>query len=270
MKRKLPYRCLAAIPAFQESSVPKIAQALLNEVDYVLVIDDGSEEPIHVKSPLRFCRHNTNRGYGDAVNTAINYARLEKFDALILVDGDGQHDINYVSKLLTILDKYDVAVGNRLHHTSAQIGSPQPVERLEANDFMRAALQRIHPEFHLHDFFSGFLAFRLKALPHYLDLRGSRYASPARMWPCLAGAGLSISEIAIPCIYFDSGNNFLRQYKSMEALGHHIIEEFTESSVRYLGMSRESVLDILQEELSMGFYESIRSWIEPACIRDRK
>ena len=247
-----------------------IAQALLKEVDCVLVVDDGSPEPLQIQPPVRLCRHFENRGYGDAVHTAMAFARSEKFDALILVDGDGQHDIRYVQQLLKQLDGCDVAVGNRMHHNSTHVGLPQPVERREANDFMRAAFKRVHPQSQLNDFFSGFLAFRLKALPRNMDLRGSLYASPARMWPCLAGAGLSIAEIAIPCIYLSSNNNFYRQYASMEELGHHIVDEFTESSVRYLGKSRESVLIALIEELRTGCYESVRSWFEPACMRVRR
>jgi glycosyltransferase involved in cell wall biosynthesis len=235
-----------------------------------LVIDDGSLDPPQVKPPVRLCRHFENRGYGDAVNTAITFARTEQFDALVLVDGDGQHDIRYVPQLLALLDDSDVGVGNRLHHNSTQVGLPQPVERREANDFMCAVFNRVYPQFQLNDFFSGFLAFRVKAIPHYMDLRGSLYASPARMWPCLVGAGLSISEIAIPCIYLSPNNNFSRQYASMEDLGRHIVDEFIESSVRYLGKSKESILYALLEELRTGYYESIRSWLEPACMRCRR
>jgi dolichol-phosphate mannosyltransferase len=258
---------LAAVPVFNEPCTSPIIQALLEKVDCVLVVDDGSIEPIKVQPPVHLCRHSDNRGYGDAVNTAITFARMEQFDALVLVDGDGQHDIRYVQQILALLDNYDVAVGNRFHKNSKEIGLPQPIERREANDFMCAVFNRVYPIFQINDFFSGFLAFRLDAIPHYMDLRGSRYASPARMWPCLVGAGLRISEITIPCIYLSQNNNFLRQYSSMEDLGYHIIKEFIDSSIRHIGKPKEKILSSLFKELETGKYESIKSWLEPAFIR---
>jgi hypothetical protein len=83
------------------------------------------------------------------------------------------------------------------------------------------------------------------------------------MWPCLVGAGHRISEIAIPRIYLSQVNNFLLQYSSMEDLGHHIINEFIDSSIRHLGKFRESILSSLSEELETGKYESIKNWLEP-------
>lgn len=160
-----------------------------------------------------------------------------------------------------------LSANNRFHKNSKEIGLPQPIERREANDFMCAVFNRVYPIFQINDFFSGFLAFRLDAIPHYMDLRGSRYASPARMWPCLVGAGLRISEIAIPCIYLSQNNNFLRQYSSMEDLGYHIIKEFIDSSIRHIGKPKEKILSSLFKELETGKYESTKSWLEPAFIR---
>jgi glycosyltransferase involved in cell wall biosynthesis len=148
MNRKSLQRYLAAVPVFNEPCTLPIIQALLEEVDCVLVVDDGSKEPIKVQPPVHLCRHSDNRGYGDAVNTAITFARIEEFDALVLVDGDGQHDIRYVSQIFALLDNYDMAVGNRVHHNSKEIGLPQPIERRKANDFMCAVFNRVYPTLH--------------------------------------------------------------------------------------------------------------------------
>ena len=257
------HRCLAAIPAFDETRAPLIAATLLRDVADVVIIDDGSRVPIEAESPVRVHRYKENRGYGDAVQIAITIARKEHFDSLILVDGDGQHDLTYVTPLLERLKSSDIALGNRLHPHSPVRGLTQPPERRQANDFFRRSFRRLHNQLHLGDFFSGFIAFRVNAIPMQLDLRGTRYASPARMWPCLAGAQLRVSEIPIPCIYLNESNNFVLQYGSMSDLGNHLVDEISASSQRFLGISRKTVLTALEDELATGRYESILPWINP-------
>jgi hypothetical protein len=181
-----------------------------------------------------------------------------------MVDGDGQHDLGYVVPLLRLLTTCDVALGNRLHPASAQIGMIQPIERRQANDLLRAALFRLHPPLALGDFFSGFLGFRVKSIPTSLDLRGTGYASPARMWPCLAGAGVRIAELPTPRIYYTESNTFARHYRTMQDLANHIVKEFVSSTVRHLGVPGEVVLETLRVELQRGHYAAILSWFASA------
>jgi len=255
-------RSIAAIPAADEPEALHVAHALTSLVTAVVVIDDGSATPLFSEPPIHVERFSHNRGYGDVVDHAISYARFHDFDTLLFVDGDGQHDVQYVAPLLECLQSADVAVGNRLHPTSPQVGVEQPAERRQANDLFRALLRTAHPSFALGDFFCGFIAFRVDKIPSELDLKGSRYASPARMWPCLLGARLRCAEIPVPRIYWSAGEKFTRQYPNLPSLGEHLFDELATACERFLNQPRIRMENALRGELESGGYEAIRPWFQ--------
>lgn len=55
------------------------------------------------------------KGKGAAIKTALKYATEGEFDALVLLDGDGQHDPNQIPLLIQLLqdDTADVVIGFR-------------------------------------------------------------------------------------------------------------------------------------------------------------
>lgn len=251
---------MAVVPAFNEPRATAVAASLAGMVDRVVVLDDGSTPPLAAPGGLHVHRHAENRGYGDAVQSALDLARAECFEALVLVDGDGQHAVRFVPPLLVLLEKHPVALGNRLDPASPEVGVPQPPERRQANDIFRVVFRRLAPGFGVSDFFSGFVAFRVTAVPATLDLRGTRYASPARMWPCLAGAGLGVAELPIPRNYWSANNNFVRQYASMRALAEQLVAEFAAACELHLGIPCAATEAALREELNSGRYPAIREW----------
>lgn len=71
----------------------------------ILVIDDGSQDQTSERAhaaangqiPLRVIRHDPNRGYGGALTTGFNAAKL---DAVWLMDSDGQFDPDEIALFL--------------------------------------------------------------------------------------------------------------------------------------------------------------------------
>lgn len=62
---------------------------------HVLVVDDGSDEPVAAlleDLPIRVIRHETNLGKGRAIRTAADAAHRLGLTHLITIDADGQHD----------------------------------------------------------------------------------------------------------------------------------------------------------------------------------
>ena len=59
--------------------------------------------------------HGVNKGKGSAVRTSLGYAAEHGFDALVLLDGDGQHDPGEIPGLLEPLsnDAADIVIGFR-------------------------------------------------------------------------------------------------------------------------------------------------------------
>ena len=121
MKKKV----LLIIPAYnEEKNILKTWESILeynkkNNTHYeVMVINDGSTdttEEILVKHEIPHIRLLTNLGIGGAVQTGYKYAYEHDYDFAIQYDGDGQHDVRYIEKLLKELEQKDVdmVIGSR-------------------------------------------------------------------------------------------------------------------------------------------------------------
>ena len=112
-------KILAAIPCYNESlAIGSVILKASRYVDEVLVVDDGSIDDtvaIATAAGATVVAHECNRGKGRAVKNALRYAVGHSFDALVLLDGDGQHDPNEIPQLLVPLinDAADIVIGFR-------------------------------------------------------------------------------------------------------------------------------------------------------------
>jgi len=85
----------------------------------VVAIDDGSKDKtaavvtaLHKKDAhIRLVSHKVNAGYGAAVKTGFANAKM---DWIFFTDGDGQFDVNEISKLLAHTKDHDLVVGYRI------------------------------------------------------------------------------------------------------------------------------------------------------------
>ena len=117
----------AVLPAFNEEanleqSVGRTAQALaLHARTFeIIVVDDGSRdhsaallERLQAAQPnLRVVRHPVNRGYGAAVRSGFDAARLPW---VFLMDADNQFDPAEVALLLARAAEADIVAGYRRH-----------------------------------------------------------------------------------------------------------------------------------------------------------
>jgi glycosyltransferase involved in cell wall biosynthesis len=84
----------------------------------VLVVDDGSDDATAALARAAgavVLRHACNLGIGAAVQSGFLYAIARGYDAVVRVDGDGQHDPGFIPVLLDELahDRADIIVGSR-------------------------------------------------------------------------------------------------------------------------------------------------------------
>ena len=107
------------VPAYNEASrLADVVQSAQKYVHEIIVVDDGSTDDTYevaTAQGVKVVRHMENCGSGAATMTGIFAARMIKADAIILIDGDGQHDANDIPRLLEpILDKKaDIVFANR-------------------------------------------------------------------------------------------------------------------------------------------------------------
>src|SRR5512134_2491671 len=115
-----PPRILVVLPAYQEErSIGGLVRSLRERFPYdVLVVNDGSTDrtadtareagAIVLDLPC-------NLGIGGAVQTAFLFARDRGYNAVVRIDGDGQHEVEDVSTVLEpiLAGRADAAIGSR-------------------------------------------------------------------------------------------------------------------------------------------------------------
>ena len=115
------YKVLLIIPAYNEAeNIEKVINNIVQnypQYDYVIV-NDGSRddtEEICLKNHYQVLNLPLNLGIGGAVQTGYRYALKNHYDIAIQIDGDGQHDIAYVEKLIEpiISGRADITIGSR-------------------------------------------------------------------------------------------------------------------------------------------------------------
>lgn len=108
------------IPAFnEEENIASVIAGIKNQIDAdVIVIDDGSKDTTAEKAMeagVFLIRHPFNMGYGVSLQTGYKYAAKKKYDFLLQMDGDRQHDPKYIPELFNQVEsgKCDVVIGSR-------------------------------------------------------------------------------------------------------------------------------------------------------------
>lgn len=114
-------KILLIIPAYnEEENILKTIEEIRNsdiDVDYI-VINDGSTdgtEKILRDNNINHIKLVHNLGIGGAVQTGYKYALFNNYDIAIQYDGDGQHDIYYVPKIIQPLidEQANMTIGSR-------------------------------------------------------------------------------------------------------------------------------------------------------------
>lgn len=118
-------KAFVLIPAYNEAArIGGVIQGVKERYPSleVVVIDDGSGDDTRkrgIEAGARVISHPYNLGYGVALQTGYKYALREGYEALVQIDGDGQHDPAYIRVLLDKIQKgdTDLAIGSRFLDT---------------------------------------------------------------------------------------------------------------------------------------------------------
>lgn len=116
-------RACAIIPAFNdESSISRVVQETTQHVDHVLVVDDGSMDDTALAaeaSGAYVIKIPVNRGKGYALKVGFRYAIVHKFDIVITLDADLQHNPVEIPKFIQhyLSHGTKIVIGNRMSNS---------------------------------------------------------------------------------------------------------------------------------------------------------
>ncbi len=113
-------RVLAVIPSYNvEKTIGNVLEGIKNIVDGIIVVNDGSSDStrkIAEDRKVKIVDHFRNMGLGFALRTGFKEAIDSDFDAVITIDGDGQHGIEDIANIVKIYKEkgIPVIIGSRL------------------------------------------------------------------------------------------------------------------------------------------------------------
>ncbi|MEM6690449.1 MAG: glycosyltransferase family 2 protein [Planctomycetota bacterium] len=223
-------RWLAALPVYNEVNyLDGILDQVLHYNADVLVVDDGSQdgtaEKLAERDDIHVVQHPANRGYGAALQSIFEFSIRNRFDGVVTLDCDGQHQPKRIPMFISAARNADIVSGSRYLKIHEGDDAPPP-ERMFINRQITAELNH-RLGFGLTDAFCGFKAYRTSALEQ-LDITDDGYAMPLQLWVQAAAADLSVMEIPVPLIYLDLERSFggsLDHSQTRLAYYHRVLDE---------------------------------------------
>ncbi|MBX3390797.1 MAG: glycosyltransferase family 2 protein [Phycisphaeraceae bacterium] len=256
-------RTLVAIPVYNESRhIRAVLDRVLEHAGNVLVVDDGSTDDsasLLASLPVDVIRHCVNRGYGRSLIDAFRFAASERYDWVITMDSDEQHEPERLPEFFDAIERNDADIvsGSRyLRESTPEALAMAPGDRRRINRLMTEEINKLLSRrlgMTLTDSFCGFKAHRVSAMSR-LELSEDGYAFPMQLWARAAAHGLRVRELPVDLIYNDPNRTFgetlndpevrLRHYREVLhreiALGgdriRHHRAEITPAPCRHAGL----------------------------------
>ncbi len=188
------------IPTYNEAkSIACLIQRIRQQELGVVVIDDGSQDntsSIAKDNGAIVLRNETNEGKGASLAKGFRYALNTGTDAVITMDGDGQHlpeEIPYFLRLAEYSNS-SLFIGNRMPKIKNM-----PYLRIFTNKFMSWLISFIVGQ-NIADTQCGFRLIKKEVLEK-INLKTSKYETESEMIIKAARLGFKIESIPIKTIY---------------------------------------------------------------------
>jgi polyprenyl-phospho-N-acetylgalactosaminyl synthase len=193
---------MVIIPVYNEGAVIRATvESLLKKMISVIVVDDGSAEPIAQKLidlPVTIIRHRVNLGQGAALQTGFNYALKKGASIVITFDADGQHTAADIEQLIAPIlnNEADIVLGSRFLP-----GANTPVPLIRKILLQIACyINYLFSGLLLSDAHNGLRAFNIKALEK-ITITENRMAHASEILFELKKHRLVFKEIPVQIMY---------------------------------------------------------------------
>ncbi len=211
-------RVLVIIPAFNEQdnivNTVNNLKAAAPFADYVIINDCSTDNTAAVIKENGFTHINLpiNLGIGGAVQTGYKYAAEKGYDIAVQMDGDGQHDPEYLKALIApiINGECDMAIGSRF---------------IDKKGFQSSALRRVGISWlcfvirlccgvKVSDATSGFRATNKALIKLYSGNYAKDYPEPEAIVTA-ARHGFKVGEVAVVMKEREGGVSSISSFKSI-------------------------------------------------------
>ncbi len=200
--RRCDDRVALIVPAYNEERfIGSVVLKARQQVGKVIVVDDGSIDAtasIAAAAGAFVVSHERNQGKGAALNTGFRKARELDVEAVVLLDGDGQHDPAAIPALTAPVEaqQADVVVGSRFLGVRSRI----PRWRRFGQHALTAATN-VASGTPLTDSQSGFRALSPKALQALTFRPNGGFSIESEMQFLARRHGLTIREVPVHVLY---------------------------------------------------------------------
>lgn len=215
MSEKKP---LIIIPAYKEAeNIEKLVDNIIEnypQYDYVIINDGSKDETVAICKKRGYCFLDLpiNLGIGGAVQTGYKYAERNGYEIAIQIDGDGQHDVSQLDKVIEPLvsGEADIAIGSRF---------------IEKEGFQSSSIRRFGIRFlsglirlctgkKVLDVTSGYRAVNRRFIEIYAENYPSDYPEPEAIVAAVMHKG-RIQEIPVVMQERQGGTSSIHAWKSV-------------------------------------------------------
>lgn len=201
-------RLCAIIPAFNaQETIGNLVRRIKQQGLSVIVVNDGSTDQTAAVASAQgalVISHLHNEGKGSALRAGFEHALRARFEGIITMDSDGQHDPEEIALLIEAGDRHqaDIVVGDRMSR-----GGPMPPIRRRTNALMSWWVSLIARQ-PLPDSQCGFRFIRAGALEQ-CSLRARRYEIETELLLGAAANRRKIVFVPIRSIYSEQHLSYI-------------------------------------------------------------
>lgn len=175
-------KTLIIIPAYNEGmNIRKVVENIRNRCPqyHYIIINDGSKDhtaQICQEQGYFYLNLPVNLGIAGAVQTGYKYAQRNGYDLAVQIDGDGQHDVRYISQMIARMqeENAEIVIGSRFIEKQGF----QSSRARRTGIYFLSTLIKICTGKRIYDVTSGFRIVNRRFIDYYAQDYPSDYPEP--------------------------------------------------------------------------------------------
>ncbi|NLE65078.1 MAG: glycosyltransferase family 2 protein [Elusimicrobia bacterium] len=193
-------RVCVLIPAYnEESAIGRVVEDLIRHGMDVLVVDDGSSDrtaEMGMRAGAKVLKNVKNNGKGYSLQRGFDYVISQGYEAVLTMDGDGQHAVEDVDAFLEVLRKgeADIVCGNRMRNPKGM-----PGVRFVTNKIMSGLISLVCRQ-KIYDTQCGFRLVRTEVLKN-IQISSSAFEIESEVLIKACKKGFRVRSVPIRTIY---------------------------------------------------------------------